>query len=104
MNRCSTECNNHVSDHLAEDPSRCVLIESRESNGLAAAFEDIQARFLRVNPIPGASTVLLQIDHWMEDDNSEHRHSWLSYRSPREYNIASPKSVRLTGQLHGGPH
>jgi len=35
-----------------------------------------------------ARTALARIDHWMEDYNSEHPHSRLGYRSPREY-IAS---------------
>ena len=35
--------------------------------------------YVRVNPIPDARTVLLRIDHWMEDYNSEHPHSRLGY-------------------------
>jgi hypothetical protein len=58
--------------------------------------------YVRVNPIPDARTALLRIDHWMEDYNSEHPHSRLGYRSPREY-IASIKPAECPvyrGQLH----
>jgi transposase InsO family protein len=33
---------------------------------------------------------LLKIDQWMEDYNSEHPHSRLGYRSPREYPAECP--------------
>jgi transposase InsO family protein len=43
---------------------------------------------VRINSLPDARTALSRIDYWMEDYNSEHLHSRLGYRSPREY-IAS---------------
>jgi hypothetical protein len=74
-----------------------TLVESPESNGMAEAFVKTFMRdYVRVNPIPDARTALLRIDHWMEDHNSEHPHSRLSYRSPREY-IAS---LKLAGHRH----
>jgi len=64
-------------------------VESPESNGMAESFvKTFKRDYVRVNPIPDARTALLRIDHWMEDYNSEHPHSRLGYRSPREY-IAS---------------
>lgn len=66
-------------------------VESPESNGMAEAFvKTFKRDYVRVNPIPDASTALQRIDQWMEDYNSEHPHSRLGYRSPREY-IASLK-------------
>ena len=64
-------------------------VESPESNGMAEAFvKTFKRDYVRVNPLPDARTALSRIDHWMEDYNSEHPHSRLGYRSPREY-IAS---------------
>ena len=66
-------------------------VESPESNGMAEAFvKTFKRDYVRVNPIPDARTALLRIDNWMEDYNSEHPHSRLGYRSPRE-DIASIK-------------
>jgi transposase InsO family protein len=50
--------------------------------GSAHAADDAA---VRINPLPDARTALSRIDHWMEDYNSEHPHSRLGYRSPREY-------------------
>src|SRR6185437_8519507 len=62
-----------------------------ESNGMAEAFvKTFKRDYVRINSLPDARTVLSRIDHWMEDYNSEHPHSRLGYRSPREY-IASLK-------------
>jgi putative transposase len=64
-------------------------VESPESNGMAEAFvKTFKRDYVRINPLPDARTALSRIDHWMEDYNSEHPHSRLGYRSPREY-IAS---------------
>jgi putative transposase len=61
-------------------------VESPESNGMAEAFvKTFRRDYVRVNPLPDARTALSGIDHWMEDYNSEHQHSRLGYRSPREY-------------------
>src|SRR6185437_12589727 len=66
-------------------------VESPESNGMAEAFvKTFKRDYVRINSLPDARTVLSRIDHWMEDYNSEHPHSRLGYRSPREY-IASLK-------------
>ena len=64
-------------------------VESPESNGMAEAFvKTFKRDYVRVNPLPDARTALSRIDTWMEDYNTEHPHSRLGYRSPREY-IAS---------------
>jgi putative transposase len=61
-------------------------VESPESNGMAEAFvKTFKRDYVRVNPIPDATTALEQIDLWMEDYNTMHPHSQLGYRSPREY-------------------
>ncbi|WP_157087996.1 integrase core domain-containing protein [Bradyrhizobium jicamae] len=45
---------------------------------------------------------MMRIDNWMEDYNSEHPHSRLGYRSPREY-LASikPAEFRSNGNSTG---
>jgi len=61
-------------------------VESAESDGMAEAFvKTFKRDYVRVNPIPDARTALSHIGHWTEDYNSEHPHSRLGYRSPREY-------------------
>ena len=69
------------------DRDRCRL-EPRalQSNGVAEAFvKTFKRDYVRINSLPDARTALSRIDHWMEDYNSEHPHSRLGYRSPREY-------------------
>jgi transposase InsO family protein len=41
--------------------------------------------YVRVSPIPDATTALALIDYWMEDYNTVHPQSRLGYRSSREY-------------------
>ena len=56
---------------------------------MAEAFvKTFKRDYVRVNPIPDARTALLHVGLCIEDYNSEHLHSRLGYRSPREY-IAS---------------
>ena len=51
-------------------------VQSPESNGMAEAFvKTFKRDYVRVNPIPDASSALMRIDKWMEDYNSEHPHS-----------------------------
>jgi transposase InsO family protein len=48
-----------------------TLVESPESNGMAETFvKTFKRDYVRVNPIPGASTALSRIDQWTEDYNS----------------------------------
>jgi transposase InsO family protein len=69
-------------------------VESPESNGMAEAFvKPFKRDYVRVNPIPDATTALEQIDLWMEDYNTMHPHSQLGYRSPREYISAQSQSA-----------
>lgn len=43
-------------------------VESPESNGMAEAFvKTFKRDYVRVTPIPDASTALMRIDNWMED-------------------------------------
>ncbi|WP_342739700.1 integrase core domain-containing protein [Bradyrhizobium sp. B117] len=77
-------------------------VESPDSNGMAEAFvKTFKRDYVGVNPIPDASTALQRIDQWMEDYNSDHPHSRLGYRSPREY-IATPTS-RVSGLTRATP-
>jgi transposase InsO family protein len=60
---------------------------------MAEAFEKTFKRdYVRINSLPDARIALSRIDHWIGDYNSEHPHSRLGYRSPREY-IASPQQA-----------
>jgi transposase InsO family protein len=53
---------------------------------MAEAFvKTFKRDHIRIKPLLDARTALARIDHWMEDYNSEHPHSRLGYRSPREY-------------------
>jgi putative transposase len=61
-------------------------IESPESNGMAEAFvRTFKRDYVRVNPIPDATTALTAIEGWINDYNEVHPHSRLGFRSPREY-------------------
>jgi hypothetical protein len=84
---------------VALDLGPCFTpVERSESNGMADAFVKIFKRdYVRVNPIPDAHTALMRIDHWMVDYNSEHSHSRLGYRSPRELHHSNQPSVRSNG-------
>ena len=58
-------------------------VESPES--MADAFvKTFKRDYIRINPLPDARTALSRSDHWIADYNSEHPHSPLRYRSPRE--------------------
>ena len=78
-------------------------VESPESNGMAEAFvKTFKRDYVRVNLIPDARAALLRIDHWMEDYNSEHPHSRLGYRSPREYrSTAGVHCITQTSRVSG---
>jgi transposase InsO family protein len=66
-------------------------VESPESNGMAEAFvKTFKRDYVRVSPIPDAVAALALFDSWMEDYNTVHPHSRLSYRSPREYILSQP--------------
>jgi transposase InsO family protein len=61
-------------------------VQSPESNGLAEAFvKTFKRDYVRVNPLPDATTVLRLLDGWFEDYNENHPHSRLGMRSPREF-------------------
>jgi transposase InsO family protein len=86
---------------LGLDPCFTRSVESPESNGMAEAFVKISKRdYVRANPIPDAASALAAIPDWIDDYNEIHPHSWLGYRSPREYlraNLNTPR-VGLTGE------
>jgi transposase InsO family protein len=64
-------------------------IRSPESNGVCEAFvKTLKRDYARVNPRPDAISVLQQLPDWFEDYNTNHPHSGLRMRSPREF-IAS---------------
>jgi putative transposase len=61
-------------------------VRSPESNGMAEAFvKTFKRDYVRVNPLPDASTALRQIAGWIADYNEIHPHSALKMRSPREF-------------------
>ena len=66
-------------------------VESPESNGMAEAFvKTFKRDYVRVSPIPDAAAALALVDSWMDDYNTVHPHSRLSYQSPREYILSQP--------------
>jgi transposase InsO family protein len=61
-------------------------VRSPESNGMSEAFvKTFKRDYLRVNPLPDATTALRQIAGWIADYNEIHPHSALRMRSPREF-------------------
>ncbi len=61
-------------------------VRSPESNGVAEAFvKTFKRDYVRVNPLPDATTVLQQIARWFDDYNQNHPHSGLGMRSPTEF-------------------
>jgi transposase InsO family protein len=61
-------------------------VRSPESNGMSEAFvKTFKRDYLRVNPLPDATTALRQIAGWIDDYNEIHPHSALRMRSPREF-------------------
>lgn len=61
-------------------------VKSPESNGMSEAFvKTFKRDYLRISPLPDASTVLRQIAGWIDDYNEIHPHSALRMRSPREF-------------------
>jgi putative transposase len=61
-------------------------VKSPESNGMAEAFvKTFKRDYVRVNPLPDATTALRQIAGWIDDYNEIHPHSGLRMRSPREF-------------------
>lgn len=61
-------------------------VRSPESNGMAEAFvKTFKRDYVRVTPLPDASSALRQIAGWIDDYNEIHPHSALRMRSPREF-------------------
>ncbi len=59
---------------------------SPPSNGMAESFvKTIKRDYARINPLPGADTVLAVLHRWFEDYNENHPHSGLKWRSPRDF-------------------
>lgn len=61
-------------------------VRSPESNGVSEAFvKTLKRDYARIQPRPDALTVLAQLPAWIEDYNTNHPHSGLHMRSPREF-------------------
>jgi putative transposase len=79
-------------------------VRSPESNGMAEAFvKTFKRDYVRLNPLPDASTALPQIAGWIDDYNEVHPHSALRMRSPREF-IRAQVPYRTVRQNGGTPH
>ena len=64
-------------------------VQSPQSNGISEAFvHTLKRDYVRVSPLPDAHTALALLATWMEDYNTNHPHSGLKMRSPREYRAA----------------
>jgi transposase InsO family protein len=53
-----------------------------------AFVKTLKRDYLRVSPVPDATTALDQIAGWFDDYNENHPHSGLRMRSPREFRRA----------------
>ena len=61
-------------------------IRSPQSNGISEAFvKTLKRDYVQVTPLQNAQTVLELIGSWIEDYNTNHPHSGLKMRSPREF-------------------
>ena len=61
-------------------------IRSPQSNGISEAFvKTLKRDYVQVTPLPDTQTVLGLIGSWFEDYNTNHPHSGLKMRSPREF-------------------
>jgi transposase InsO family protein len=82
-----------------------TAVESPESDGMADSFvKTFKRDYVRVNPMPDATTALEQIDLRMEDYSTMHPHSQLGYRSPPEYISAQSQPAACPvqpGQFYG---
>ena len=61
-------------------------VKSPESNGVCEAFvKTFKRDYAHMNPRPEAISLLRRLDLWFEDYNTNHPHSGLRFRSPREF-------------------
>lgn len=66
---------------------------------MAEAFvKTFKRDYVRVNPIPDATSALAAITDWMDNYNEFHPHIRLGCRSSREYPRAYPLHVRFNGE------
>lgn len=64
-------------------------VRSPESNGMSEAFvKTLRRDYVRVTPLPDATTVLGLVPAWIGDYNTLHPHSALAMRSPAEFRAA----------------
>jgi len=68
--------------------------KSPQTNGISEAFvKTLKRDYVRVNPLPDAETFPRLIGDWIEDDNDNHPHSGLKWRSPREFTKAKTETA-----------
>lgn len=61
-------------------------VRSLQSNGISKALvHTLKRDYVRVSPLPDASTALTSLAGWIEDYNDNDNHSGLKMRSPREH-------------------
>lgn len=61
-------------------------LRSPQSNGISEAFvHTLKRDYVQVTPLPDAASVLALIGAWFDDYNTNHPHSGLKMRSPREF-------------------
>ncbi len=69
-------------------------VKSPQSNGISEAFvKTFKRDYVRVNPLPDAESVLSSIENRIEDDNENHPHSGLKWKSPREFIRANTETA-----------
>ena len=62
-----------------------TLVRSPQSNGVSEAFvHTLKRDYVQVTPVPNAVTALALLLTWFKDYNTNHPHSGLKMRSPRE--------------------
>ena len=70
-------------------------VRSPQSNGVAEAFvHTLKRDYVRVSPLTDAKTALTLLATWIEDYNTNHPHSGLKMRSPREHRATGSTNAR----------
>lgn len=76
-------------------------VRSPESNGMAEAFvKTIKRDYASCHPLPNASTVMSELEKWIEDYNEYAPHKGLKWLSPRQFR----RRACLNGNFPGAAH
>lgn len=82
---------------------RFTPVKCPQSNGMLEAFvKTLKRDYVRVNPLPGAESVLSLIRDRIEDYNEDRPRSGLKWKSPREFIRTKPETAQVSGEMGAG--